>query len=85
MTELRRRMIEDMQLHGSADAAQAADVRAVRILAEHDGRSPDQRTENEIREFFLHLMRQRGLTRPTVTIYRAAIRFFYETRPNCIH
>jgi integrase/recombinase XerD len=79
MTGLRRRMIEDMQLHGYASGTQASYVRAVRILAEHYHRSPDQLTENEIRGFFIHLIRQRRLTRPTLTIYRAAIRFFYET------
>lgn len=79
MTELRRRMIEDMQLHGYAGGTQAAYVRAVRLLAEHYRRSPERLTENEIRGFFIHLIRQRRLTRPTLTMYRAGIRFFYET------
>jgi integrase/recombinase XerD len=79
MTELRRRMIEDMQLHGYASGTQAAYIRAVRILAEHYRRSPDRLTENELRGFFIHLIRQRRLSRPTLTVYRAAIRFFYET------
>lgn len=79
MTELRRRMIEDLQLHGYAGGTQACYVRAVRILAEHYHRSPDQLTEDQIRGFFIHLIRQRHLTRPTLVMYRAAIRFFYET------
>jgi integrase/recombinase XerD len=79
MTELRRRMIEDLQLHGYARGTQASYVRAVRLLAEHYRRSPDQLTEEQIRGFFLHLIRQRHLTRPTLVMYRAAIRFFYET------
>ena len=79
MTELRRRMIEDLELHGYAGGTQASYVRAVRILAEHYRRSPDQLTEDQIRGFFIHLIRQRHLTRPTLVMYRAAIRFFYET------
>jgi integrase/recombinase XerD len=79
MTELRRRMIEDLQLHGYAAGTQAAYVQAVRILAEHYQRSPDQLTEDQVRGFFLHLIRQRRLARPTLVMYRAAIRFFYET------
>jgi integrase/recombinase XerD len=79
MTELRRRMIEDMQLHGYARGTQEAYVRAVRILAEHYRRSPEELTEEQIRVFFLHLIGQRRLTRPTLVMYRAAIRFFYET------
>ena len=79
MTESRRRMIEDLQLHGYAGGTQASYVRAVRILAEHYHRSPDELTEEQIRGFFIHLIRQRRLTRPTLVMYRAAIRFFYET------
>lgn len=79
MTELRRRMIEDLQLAGYAGGTQASYVQAVRILAEHYHRSPDQLTEEQIRGFFLHLIRQRRLARPTLVLYRAAIRFFYET------
>jgi len=79
MTELRRRMIEDLQLHGYARGTQDSYVRAVRILAEHYRCSPDRLTEDQIRGFFLHLIRQRHLTRPTLVMYRAAIRFFYET------
>jgi integrase/recombinase XerD len=79
MTELRRRMIEDLQLHGYAAGTQAAYVQAVRILAEHYRRPPDELTEDQIRGFFLHLIGQRRLARPTLVMYRAAIRFFYET------
>jgi len=72
-------MIEDLQLHGYAAGTQAEYVRAVRILAEHYRRSPEQLTEDQIRGFFIHLIRQRRVSRSTLIIYRAAIRFFYET------
>jgi len=78
MTELRRRMMEDLQLHGYARGTQESYLRAVRILAEYYDRSPDQLTEDQIRAFFIHLIGQRRLTRPTLVMYRAAIRFFYE-------
>ena len=55
MTVLRRKMIEDMQLRGMAPSTQGNYVRAVRQLAEYWGKSPDQITEQEIREYFLYL------------------------------
>lgn len=79
MTELRRRMMEDMQLHGYARGTQASYLRAVRILAEYYNRPPNRLTEEEIRAFFIHLIGERHLNRPTLVVYRAAIRFFYET------
>lgn len=77
MTELRRRMIEDMQLHGLTSGTQQAYVRSVRVLAEHYHRSPDRLTDEEIREFFLYLMRKRGLAKATLVNYRAALRFLF--------
>ena len=56
MTELRQRMIEDMRLHGLSEGTQQVYVRAVRSIAEHYNRSPDQLTESELRQFFIHLM-----------------------------
>jgi len=56
MTELRRRMIEDMQLAGLSSGTQAAYVRSVRALAKYHHRSPDQLTDEQIRDFFLYLI-----------------------------
>jgi hypothetical protein len=41
MTELRKRMIECLQLRGLSERTQEAYVRAVRQLAEHYHKSPD--------------------------------------------
>jgi len=49
MTPRRRRMIEDMQLRGLSGRTQGCYVAAVRQLAEHDHRSPDQITEERAR------------------------------------
>jgi integrase/recombinase XerD len=73
MTALRQRMIEDMQLRGLSEKTQEAYVRAVRQLAEHYGRSLDQISEEELRQYFLYLknVKQRVLipgTLPGVTI-----------------
>ena len=49
MTELRKRMIESLQLRGMSERTQEAYVRAVRQLAQHYHRSPDLVSEEELR------------------------------------
>jgi len=53
MTSLRQRMIEDLQLRGLSPRTQDAYVRAVRLLAEHYDKPPDEITEEELRQYFL--------------------------------
>ncbi len=77
MTELRRRMTEDMQLHGLAQGTQKVYLDAVKDLAKHYRRSPDQITEEELRQFFVHLTQQRKLAASTVRVHLFAIRFLY--------
>lgn len=77
MTELRQRMIEDMQLHGLAPGTQKVYLDAVKDLAEHYRRSPEQITEEELRQFFIHLTQQRKLAASTVRVHLFAIRFLF--------
>jgi integrase/recombinase XerD len=78
MTELRRKMTEDLQLHGYSERTQSSYIDAVKGLARFYHRSPDQLSEDEIRDFFLHLINERKAARSTVTIYLCGIKFFYE-------
>jgi integrase/recombinase XerD len=78
MTLLRRRMLEDMQLRGLSERTQETYLRAVRQLAEHYGVSPDQLTEEEIRQYFVFLHTDKRLSRASCTIALCAIKFFYE-------
>ena len=55
MTQLRQRMIEDMQLRGYSARTQEAYARAVRQLAEFFHRSPDQLTEEELRRYVTYI------------------------------
>ena len=55
MTPLRERMIEDMTLAGLAAGTQAVYIQAVRRLAAHYRRSPDQLSEEEVRRYLLDL------------------------------
>jgi integrase/recombinase XerD len=78
MTVLRRRMIEDMQLRGLAERTQVAYVAAVRQLAEHYSKSPDQIGDEELRQYFLYLTNEKKASSSAVTIALCAIKFFYE-------
>jgi len=78
MTDLRKRMIEDMQLKGYSERTQEMYVRAVRQLAEHYDRSPDEITEEELRDYFLYNKNVRKWSRTASTISLCGIKFFYE-------
>lgn len=78
MTELRRRMLEDMKLHGLAASTQQIYINAIRALAKHFNRPPDQINEQEIRQFFVHLTEVRKLSASTIRTYLFAIKFLYQ-------
>jgi len=78
MTPLRQKMIEDMQLRGLSERTQVAYVAAVRQLAEHYGKSPDQLSDEELRQYFLYLTNEKKASRSGVTIALCAFKFFYE-------
>jgi hypothetical protein len=80
MTPLRARMIEDMTLAGLAPRTQEVYLQAVRRLAAHYKRSPDLLSEEEVRDYVLHLRDQRGVARGTFKTNHGGIRFlFYRT------
>jgi len=78
MTALRERMIEDMQLRGLAARTQEAYVLAVRQLAEYHRKSPDQMSEEDLREYFLYLLNVKKVSRSTSTLALCGIKYFYE-------
>lgn len=76
MTPLRMRMIEDMRTAGLAAGTQALYLDAVRRLAAHYGRSPDELSEAEVRAWLLGL-RERGLALGTFKTNHGGIQFLY--------
>src|SRR5712691_11189518 len=78
MTELRKRMIECLQLRGLSERTQEAYVRAVRQLAEHYHKSPALISEEELRQYFLFIKNVKHYARPTATIAICGIKFFFE-------
>ncbi len=78
MTELRKRMIECLQLRGLSARTQESYVRAVRQLAEHYHKAPDLITEEELRQYFLFIKNVKHYSRNTMTIAICGVRFLYE-------
>ena len=78
MTKLRQRMIEDMQLRGFSARTQECYVRSVAQLAGHFHRSPEQLSEEELRQYFLYLANEKKVARATATIALCGIKFFFE-------
>lgn len=78
MTPLRQRMLADMQLRGLAPKTQESYLRAVRQLAEHYRKPPDQITEEELRDYFLFLKNEKKASRSACTVALCGIKFFFE-------
>ena len=76
MTPLRLQMIEDMKSAGLASATQTVYIDAVRRLAAHYRRSPDQLSEADVRGYLLGL-RERGVALGTFKAYHGGIQFLY--------
>ena len=76
MTPLRLQMIEDMKSAGLAPRTQTVYIDAVRRLAAHYRRSPDQLSEDEVRRYLLGL-RERGVALGTFSAYHGGIQFLY--------
>jgi len=78
MSAVRQKMIEDMQLRGFAERTQEAYLSAVRQLAKHYRKSPDQIDEEELRGYFLFLKNEKHAARNTCTIALCGIKFFFQ-------
>ena len=78
MTPLRQRMIDDLRLRGYAERTVGASVNAVHQLAQFYHTSPDQLTDEQLRQFFVHLVTERRVAPSTLTILLCGIRFFYQ-------
>jgi site-specific recombinase XerD len=67
-----------MRLHGLAPSTQQVYIDGIKALAKHFGRSPEQITEEEIRQFFVYLIETRKLAPATIRSHLFAIKFLYQ-------
>lgn len=79
MTPLRQRMLDALELRGMAARTRESYIDAVARLARHYACSPDTLQAEQVRQYLLHLLRERKLARSSVNQYGCAYRFFYGT------
>ncbi len=75
MTQLRKKMLEELQRRNYAQSTAKQYVRIVREFAKHYGKTPDQLGPDQIREYSAYLFRERKLEAGTVQQHVAGLRF----------
>lgn len=70
-------MMDDLRLHRYSEESVKVYVSAVSGLARHYGLSPDKLTDDQVRQYLLHLVQVRKVAERTYGCYLAGIRFLY--------
>ena len=78
VTPLRQRMFDDMKLRNMAVTTRKIYVLSVANFSAYHGRSPDQLSFEDVRDYQLHLV-ARGLKASSICQVMSALRFFYGT------
>src|SRR6516225_7868967 len=77
MTNLRKRMLEELQRRNYSSQTIRAYLFAVKDFATYFGKRPDLLRQEHLREYQLHLLNDRKLTVDTIVGRIAALRFFF--------
>ena len=77
MSELRNRMIRDMQLAGLVEGTRREYLRAVRQLAAYSMVSPDQLSERNVEQYILYVRDELGVAKGTFAPMLGGLKFFY--------
>jgi len=78
VTQLRKRMLEELQRRNYSQATTRSYILAVKQFAEYFGLSPEKLGAEEIRRYQLYLLNEKKLTPGTVGIRMSALRFLYK-------
>lgn len=77
MDDWYERSMKALQLNGLATGSQECYTRMVRLLVEYYGKTPDQSTETELQEYFLHRKNVSKWSVAYLCICYSGIRFFF--------
>ena len=78
MTQLRQRMLEDMQVRNLSRHTQTSYVQQVALFARYCGKSPEVLGPEEIRSYQLYLTKEKKLAPSSIIIAVSALRFLYK-------
>jgi integrase/recombinase XerD len=78
VTQLRQRMLEELQRRNDSQATTRSYIMAVKQFAEYFGQSPEKLGAEEIRRYQLHLLNEKKVSAGTVKIRMSALRFLYK-------
>ena len=78
MNDWYQSMVDNLQLNGKGERTQQAYTRAVRMLSQFYGKTPDLVSEQELQEYFLQRKNVNHWSPKTMRICYCGIRFFYE-------
>jgi site-specific recombinase XerD len=74
MTELRKRMLQEMQLRNYSKRSIRTYLASISQLAKYYGRSPDQISRQEIKDYLLYLINDKQLSKSTINQAISAIK-----------
>jgi integrase/recombinase XerD len=77
MSPLRQRMIEDMCLRNFASTTQRSYIHYVAEFAKYFNRSPQELDLEAVRQYQLHLTRERKLSPQSINTFVSAVQFLY--------
>jgi len=77
VTQLRKKVLEELERRNYSQATARAYVGAIRRFAEYFHRSPERLGIEQVRQYQLYLFQERKLKPHTVMIQMAALRFLY--------
>jgi Phage integrase, N-terminal SAM-like domain len=77
MSELRQRMIQDMNLAGLVEGTRREYLRAVRQLAAYYMISPHQLSERNVEDYILYVRDELGVAKGTFAPIFFGLKFFY--------
>jgi integrase/recombinase XerD len=83
MTDLRQRMIDDMRIRNLTENTQKHYVSAVAAFAKYFGKSPKLLGAKEVREYQIHLIKDKGFSSSHVNVIVCALKFLYRVTLNC--
>ena len=82
MNTLREKMLAELQLRGITPRTQTAYLREIANLEKYFKKSPEELGEEEVKEYLVHMLEDRGLSSGTYKYYAAGIKFLYRTTLN---